>query len=133
MVHPVIASLALQHGTYDIWLVVLSVVVASAINVLELPTSAITTAGRVSTVSVLKNGKQTTQTVTTGLAGDTDTQILSGLSAGDVVVEPSVTVSGTGTGAGTGTGIGAGAGGLAGGGAFGGAGGLGGGITRGGG
>ena len=81
-----------------------SVVVASANNVLELPTSAITTAGRLSTVTVLKNGKQTTQTVTTGLAGDTETQIASGLSAGDVVVEPSVTVSGTGTGAGTGTG-----------------------------
>ncbi len=73
-----------------------SVVVASANNVLELPTSAITSAGRLSTVTVLKNGKQTTQTVTTGLAGDTETQIASGLSAGDVVVEPSVTVSGTG-------------------------------------
>ena len=68
-----------------------SVIVASADNVLELPTSAITTTGRLSTVTLLKNGKQTTQTVTTGLAGDTDTQITSGLSAGDVVVEPSVT------------------------------------------
>ena len=83
-----------------------AVVVATAQNVLELPSSAITTAGRFSSVELLRNGKQILTTVTTGLVGDTDTQILSGLSAGDTVVEPSVTVSGTGT-RGTGvTGIG---------------------------
>jgi macrolide-specific efflux system membrane fusion protein len=98
-----------------------SVIVASADNVLELPTSAITTTGRFSTVTVLKNGKQSTQTVTTGLAGDTNTQIMSGLSAGEVVVEPSVGVGTGGTGA---TGTGTGAGGLGGGGGlFGGGGG----------
>ena len=75
-----------------------AVTVASESNVLELPTSAITTTGRISTVSVLRSGKQTIQPVTTGLAGDTSTQITSGLSAGDVVVQPSVTASGTGTG-----------------------------------
>lgn len=95
-----------------------SVVVGSAANVLELPTSAITTTGRISTVVLLKNGKQTTQAVTTGLAGDTDTQITAGLSAGDTVVEPSVTATGSTTGTGTGTGA-------AGGGLFGGAGGAG--------
>ena len=65
------------------------------------------TTGRISTVALLKNGKQTTQAVTTGLAGDTDTQITAGLSAGDTVVEPSVTATGSGTGTGSTTGSGA--------------------------
>jgi hypothetical protein len=81
-----------------------AVTVASASNVLELPSSAVTTVGRLSTVQLDKNGKQTSQTVTTGLVGDTTTQITSGLSAGEVVVEPSVTVSGTSGTATTGTG-----------------------------
>ena len=101
-----------------------AVVVASAENAVELPSSAITTTGRVSTVELLKNGKQVLTTVTTGLVGDTDTQILSGLAAGEQVVEPSITDSGNGTGTGTGSGTGTrgGAGGFAGGGAFGGGG-----------
>jgi len=100
-----------------------AVTVASASNVLEVPSSAITTTGRLSTVQLDKNGKQTTQTVTTGLVGDTTTQINSGLSAGNVVVEPSVTVTGSGsntTGTGTTrsgvTGFGGGGAGFAGGG-----------------
>jgi multidrug efflux pump subunit AcrA (membrane-fusion protein) len=75
-----------------------AVVVASAENALELPSSAVTRTGRVSTVELLKNGKQVLTPVTTGLVGDTDTQILAGLTAGEQVVEPSITVSGTGTG-----------------------------------
>lgn len=104
-----------------------SVVVASAGNVLELPTSAISTAGRASTVTVLQNGKQTVQPVAVGLVGDTSTQILSGLSAGDVVVIPTATVSSGGSGTGSsrngtvggfgGLGGGLGGGGLGGGGA----------------
>ncbi|MGH9115010.1 MAG: efflux RND transporter periplasmic adaptor subunit [Acidimicrobiales bacterium] len=79
-----------------------SVVVASASNVLEVPTSAVTTLGRLSTVTLLKEGRQTTKVVTAGLVGDTTTQITSGLSAGDVVVEPSVTATGsTSTGGGS--------------------------------
>lgn len=73
--------------------VTVAVVVASVSNALELPSSAITTTGRLSTVSLLTNGKQTTQSVTVGLVGDSTTQILSGLSAGDVVVEPTVTAT----------------------------------------
>jgi multidrug efflux pump subunit AcrA (membrane-fusion protein) len=86
-----------------------AVVVASAPNVLELPSSAITTTGALSTVELLKNGKQTLTDITVGLVGDSTTQIASGLTVGEVVVEPSVTVSGTGTGTsstGTRTGVG---------------------------
>ncbi|HET6965823.1 MAG TPA: HlyD family efflux transporter periplasmic adaptor subunit [Acidimicrobiales bacterium] len=105
-----------------------AVVVASASNALELPSSAITTTGRVSTVELLNGGKQVLKPITVGLVGDSTTQILSGLSAGDTVVEPSVTVSGTGTGR---TGTGGGLGGLFGGFGGGTGGGAGGGATNG--
>jgi hypothetical protein len=89
-------------------------------------------------VTLLTNGKKTTQTVTTGLAGDTSTQIVGGLKAGDVVVLPTVRAS-TGTSSTssrTGS-LGGSTGGLGGsgfgGGGFGGGGGLGGGGFGGGG
>jgi macrolide-specific efflux system membrane fusion protein len=114
----------------------LSVVVASAANVLEVPTSAITGAGRLSTVTVLTGGKQEVRTVTTGLVGDTSTQIVSGLSSGNVVVEPSVSAGGAGSGTGSSSRTGTLGGGFFGGGGLGGGGlgggGLGGGVTRGG-
>ena len=70
-----------------------SVTVATKSNVLQLPSAAITTNGAASTVSVLQNGKQTTARVTTGLVGSSTTEILSGIKAGDVIVEPTVSVS----------------------------------------
>ncbi len=70
-----------------------SVTVANKANVLELPSAAITTTGRSSTVTLLANGKQTVTTVTTGLVGASTTQIVTGVKAGDVVVEPTVSVS----------------------------------------
>jgi multidrug efflux pump subunit AcrA (membrane-fusion protein) len=38
------------------------------------------------TVTVLRNGKRTTQPVETGVVGDSDTQVVSGLAAGDQVI-----------------------------------------------
>jgi multidrug efflux pump subunit AcrA (membrane-fusion protein) len=70
-----------------------SVVDQSRANALQLPTAAITTAGTVSTVELLQNGKTTLTPVTTGLVGNSSTQILSGLHAGQVVVEPTVTIT----------------------------------------
>jgi hypothetical protein len=70
-----------------------SITVATKSNVLELPSAAITTTGAASTVSVLQNGNQTTARVTTGLVGTSTTEILSGIKAGDVIVEPTVSVS----------------------------------------
>ena len=61
---------------------------AEGVNV---PTSAI----KGGSVTVLRNGKQVSKQVTTGLAGDSSTIILSGLEAGVTVVLPSAT---TGTG-----------------------------------
>jgi multidrug efflux pump subunit AcrA (membrane-fusion protein) len=106
-----------------------SVVVQTASNVLELPSAAITTTGPLSTVTVVANGTKTTTRVTTGLVGDSTTQIESGLKVGQVVSEPVASVSA----ASSTTGItGGGLGGLTGGGGFGGGGFGGGGFTRGG-
>ena len=70
-----------------------SVVVQSASNVLELPSAAITTTGTNSTVQVLSKGVTTTTRVTLGVVGGTYTQITSGLSLGETVVEPQASVS----------------------------------------
>jgi multidrug efflux pump subunit AcrA (membrane-fusion protein) len=55
---------------------------ASGVN---LPNSAITTAGSVARVELLQNGKAVPTTVVVGVVGDSRTQIVSGLKAGDEV------------------------------------------------
>lgn len=62
------------------------VVVDQAENVLAVPTSAITTAGGQSTVTVLEDGAEVRRRVEVGVRGDTLTEIRSGLSEGDQVV-----------------------------------------------
>jgi multidrug efflux pump subunit AcrA (membrane-fusion protein) len=107
-----------------------AVIDQSRSGVLELPSSAITTTGTISTVELLQNGKTTVTRVTTGLVGNSSTQIVSGLADGDVVVEPTVTITAASSSASTSTGFGStGFAGLTGGGGFGGGGG---GFTRGG-
>ncbi len=103
-----------------------SVVTDTRNRVLLLPSNAITTTGAISTVQLLQNGKTTTTPITIGLVGNSSTQIVAGLHAGDVVVEPTVTV----TAASSSSTPGGGVGGLFGGG--GGGGGGGGFVTRGG-
>jgi multidrug efflux pump subunit AcrA (membrane-fusion protein) len=75
----------------------ISVITASAKNVIEVPTTAITTTGGKSTVIVVKNKRDVTTKVTLGIHGSTDTQIKSGLSVGELVKLPSVTVNTTPT------------------------------------
>ncbi len=62
------------------------VTVDEAADVLWAPTAAITTAGGQSTVTVRTDGVESTVVVTTGLSGDTGTEILSGVSEGDALV-----------------------------------------------
>jgi len=104
------------------------VITASATNVMVVPNSAVTTTGNTSTVTLLAGGKQVTKQVVLGLVGSSETEIVSGLAVGDVVVESTASAAaGASTGAST---PGAGGGALfrgGGGGAFlGGGGGLGG-------
>jgi hypothetical protein len=107
-----------------------AVIVGQASGV-TLPNQAVTGTGSLGTVSLMQNGKTVSQQVVVGLRGDTRTQIISGLKAGDQVVITvalpslsSTSTSGSGTlgrglgGAGGLGGGGLGGGGLGGGGAF---------------
>jgi hypothetical protein len=64
-------------------------------NVLALSSSAVTTLGNTHTVTVLRNGTKQVVPVTIGLVGNSTTQIVSGLSEGDVVVIPTTTTTST--------------------------------------
>lgn len=55
-------------------------------NVLIIPSAAITRKGDAATVRVMKNGKITDVPVETGLSSDTEIEIISGLSEGDVII-----------------------------------------------
>jgi multidrug efflux pump subunit AcrA (membrane-fusion protein) len=66
-------------------------IVTATTSGITVPTQALTG----TTVTVVKNGKRSTRTVTTGLTGDSSTQIVSGLSSGDQVVVRSATVTPT--------------------------------------
>jgi multidrug efflux pump subunit AcrA (membrane-fusion protein) len=111
-----------------------SVIVAEADNVLHVPSSAVTTRGGASTVTVVNGKSQQVVSVVTGMRGDNGTVIQSGLTQGQQVLVPSARVSsGAGTATGTGTGAGRGVGGGLGGGGLGGGGIVGGGFGGGGG
>jgi multidrug efflux pump subunit AcrA (membrane-fusion protein) len=100
-----------------------NVIVDIAHNVLEVPNAAISTVGNTSTVQLVQNGTTVTKEVTTGLVGESDTQIINGLTAGQKVQEASTTSTGsTGTSTSTGGFGGGGGGGGFGGGGFGGGG-----------
>jgi len=70
-----------------------SIVTGVARNVVTVPSSAVTTVGNTSTVTLLQNGQQSVQPVEVGLVGDSSTEITSGLKAGDVVVLSTGTAS----------------------------------------
>ncbi|MEY2552362.1 MAG: HlyD family secretion protein, partial [Ilumatobacteraceae bacterium] len=104
-------------------------------NVLNVPNAAVTGTGSTATVKVLKNGVQSTVNVVTGLKGDSTTEIVGGLTAGQQVVTSSGVVATAGAAAGGAAGAarpGGAAGGFPGGGAGGFPGGGGGGAPRGG-
>jgi RND family efflux transporter MFP subunit len=71
-----------------------NIVIASAKNVLIVPTRAITTSGGQRTVTVIFEGNQISVPVTVGLASGTDTEITGGgLKVGDVVVVNTTTTT----------------------------------------
>lgn len=74
----------------------ITITTASAKDVLAVPTSAVTTANGASTVTVIKNGKSSSKSVTIGVKGDTYTEIKSGLSEGDTVSLGAASSSGGG-------------------------------------
>jgi macrolide-specific efflux system membrane fusion protein len=64
-------------------------------NVLNVPNAAVTGTGSNATVKVLENGVQSTVNVIAGLKGDSNTEIVSGLTAGQQVVTSSGVVPAT--------------------------------------
>ncbi|MFI6318582.1 efflux RND transporter periplasmic adaptor subunit [Nonomuraea sp. NPDC050556] len=70
--------------------------VGRAENAVSVPTTAISTAGGQSTVTLLKNGVQTRTVVELGVQGTATTEIKSGVQEGDQVVPPAVTTTTTG-------------------------------------
>jgi HlyD family secretion protein len=78
-----------------------TIVVEQRDNVLLVPNRAIKLSGRQRTVTVLKDGQPTVVNVTLGMSGDTESEVTSGLSEGDVVVIPQTTTT-TGGGGGFG-------------------------------
>lgn len=94
---------------------------AEASDALYVPTSAVTSTGGSSYVTVVQAGRDVPTKVTTGVVGTTDTQIVSGLTQGETVLETISSSSGSTT-------TGRGFGGIGGGGGFGG-GAAGGGLT----
>jgi macrolide-specific efflux system membrane fusion protein len=72
-------------------------------NAITLPSSAVSGSGSAATVTVLRNGQQARISVVAGLQGDSNTEILSGLRAGETVVLPTATFA-SGTAGLTGTG-----------------------------
>jgi multidrug efflux pump subunit AcrA (membrane-fusion protein) len=85
--YPVVVSVpAGSAGLYDGATTNVSIVVGQASNVVTVPTSAVHVLGRVAFVSELRNGSVVTVPVTTGLIGDTVTQLTTGLKPGAVVV-----------------------------------------------
>jgi multidrug efflux pump subunit AcrA (membrane-fusion protein) len=106
------------------------IVVAQAQNALNLTSSAVSRrGGGGATVTLLRNGKPVVQPVVTGLVGDSTTQILSGVKAGEQVLVPVLSALTGGAGGGA-TGTTGRAGGLGGGGLGGGGLGGGGGAAR---
>ena len=69
------------------------VIVAEADNVVHVTSSAVTGTGTNGSVTVLVGKQQTVRPVVVGLRGDTTTEIVSGLKAGETVVLPTLNIS----------------------------------------
>ncbi|TWF76057.1 HlyD family secretion protein [Pseudonocardia hierapolitana] len=78
----------------------LSITTGTATAVLKAPTQAITTTGNRSTVTVRRGGADTVVPVRIGVSGPAETEIISGVSEGDVLVLPTPNVATGGSGAG---------------------------------
>jgi hypothetical protein len=74
------------------------VVVEQASNTLAVTSEAISSGPGGGSVTVLEDGREVERTVTTGLKGDEMTQVLSGVTVGETVVLPEITVAGGGAG-----------------------------------
>jgi multidrug efflux pump subunit AcrA (membrane-fusion protein) len=79
------------------------VVVEQVKDAVTVPSEAISSLGSGKTVTVEADGKEETKTIKTGLVGDEDTEVISGLKAGETLVLPETTVATGSEGAGGGS------------------------------
>jgi membrane fusion protein, macrolide-specific efflux system len=92
-----------------------SIIYKQLSNVLVVLTRAVTRSNANSYVTLIKNGVKSQKQITVGLSSGGSTQVVSGLTSGDTVVETVPTArTGTGTGGGGGGGGGGGTGGVSG-------------------
>ena len=96
----VVAVTGTPSGLYAGTSATLTIITEQLSNVVEVPTSAISYSNGQTTVTKVVGGSQVSQAVTTGAAASGETQITSGLKAGDVIMERVVKFNGT---AGTGS------------------------------
>jgi len=75
-----------------------TIIVEQRDNVLLVPNRAVKLSGKQKIVTVLKDGKPTPVNVTLGMSGDTQSEVTSGLSEGDVVVVQQTTTTTSGGG-----------------------------------
>jgi len=114
----VVAVTGTPSGLYAGSSASLSITTQQINNAVEVPTSAISYSNGQATVTEVVAAKQVSQPVTTGAAANGETQIVSGLKAGDVVIERVVKFNGTGGGSRNLLGGGGGTGGFPSGGGF---------------
>jgi macrolide-specific efflux system membrane fusion protein len=95
-----IAVTGSPSGLYAGSTATVAIIVKQLNDVVEIPTAAISYSGGKSTVTAVEDGKHVVSTVTTGEALSGETQITSGLKAGDKIVERVVKFNGTAGGGG---------------------------------
>jgi len=71
------------------------VIVSQAQGAVSVPSTAISQAGGQSTVTIRRNGKDVVTPVTTGVVGDSSTQILAGVNSGEQIVITTTTNAGS--------------------------------------
>jgi RND family efflux transporter MFP subunit len=86
-----IAVTGTPTGLYPGSSATVAITIKQATNVLAVPTQALHSAGNTTYVYTVKNGKTTKTTVTVGTAYGAETEVTSGLKAGDVVQVISIT------------------------------------------
>ncbi len=91
----VVAVTGTPSGLYAGTSATLTITTEQLSNVVEVPTSAISYSNGQTTVTKVVKGSQVSQAVTTGAAASGETQITSGLKAGDVIMERVVKFNGT--------------------------------------
>lgn len=88
--YPVIVLLDDTDETiYSGMAVTATIIISSKSDILLIPSTAIETIGESSTVRVVKNGKISTVTIETGDTNDSEIEVTSGLSEGDVIISSS--------------------------------------------